>query len=360
MQSLVVSQGDQAPAAQAVLTDSAGNLIPSPGATSAGGLTGAGAGAAGLLGPAAGLLGGANGSALGTLASLMGVGVGANALLSQPAGGPGGTTGAINTVQPNDLSAYYKMLGIDPSGYVQAGNAAGGQYADFAKLLQTLQQQMQQQAGVAQGAQGDLLAAGKQAFTAGQDPQQALYQRTLQQVQQQARGADSARGIAMSPTSAGVENQATSNFNIDWQNQQLARMLAGLSGMGQAYNQAGQQGQLFGADLTGAANFGSQVPGATLSSGSVPFQTQYTAYGAPIGAGNTYSTGLNTAFNPALATYNAGQGAAGTQALLTGLNGLSQNYNQPGSWLQNVFGTGGGSSTPAGSYNPTPTLGAGY
>ncbi len=252
------------------------------------------------------------------------------------------------------------MLGIDPSGYVQAGNQAGGQYADFAKLLQTLQQQMQGQAGVATGAQNDLLAAGRSTWNTAQDPQQALYDRTLQQVQQQARGADTSRGIAMSPVSAGVENQATSNFNIDWNNQQLSRMIAALSGMGGAFNSAGQQGQLVGADLTGAANFGSQVPGATLSSGSVPFQTQYTAYGAPIGAGNQYSTGLNTAFNPNLAQYNAGQSAAGTQALLTGLNGLSQNYNQPGSWLQNVFGTGGGSGgTPAGSYNPTPTLQSG-
>lgn len=329
------------------------------GAGSGFGATGLGA-ALPVAGAATSLLGGANGSALGTLASLFGIGAGANALLSQPAGGPGGTTGAINTVQPNDLSAYYKLLGIDPSAMVQSGQQAGGQYAQFAQLLQQLQAQMQQQAGVATGAQGDLLAAGKQAFTTAQDPQQALQDRTQQRIVDASRAGTSARGLGMSPEGAGIENQAVSNFNIDWNNQQLQRLLAGLSGMGTAYGQAGQQGQLVGADLTGAANFGSQVPGATLSSGAVPFQTQQTAYGAPIQAGNQYSTGLNTAFNPSLATYNAGQSAAGTQALLTGVNGLSQNYNQPGSWLQNVFGTGGGSSTPAGSYNPTPTLQAGY
>ncbi len=323
------------------------------------GATGLGA-AAPVAGAASSLLGGANGSALGTLASLVGIGAGANSLLSTPAGGPGGTTGAINTVQPNDLSAYYKLLGIDPSAYVQAGQTAGGQYADFARLLQTLQQQMQQQAGVATGAQTDLLAGGRAAFEAAQDPQNALRDRTQQRITDASRAATSARGIGMSPESAGIENQAVGNFNIDWNNQQLLRLLAGLSGMGTAFGQAGQQGQLVGADLTGAANFGSQVPGATLNSGAVPFQTQQTAYGAPIAAGNTYSTGLNTAFNPALATFNQGNSAAGTTALLTGLNGLSQNYNQPGSWLQNVFGTGGGAGTPTGGYNPTPTLQAGY
>lgn len=292
---------------------------------------------------------------LSTIASLLGIGAGANSLLSQPAGGPGGTTGALNTVQPNDLSAYYKLLGIDPSGYVQAGNQAGGQYADFAKLLQQLQTQMQGQAGVATGAQNDLLAAGRATWNAGQDPQNALLDRTQQRIVDASRAGTSARGIGMSPEAAGIENQATSNFNIDWNNQELARMIAALSGMGTAFGQAGQQGQLVGADLTGAANFGSQVPGATLSSGSTPFQTQYTAYGAPIGAGNTYSTGLNTAFNPNLAQYNTNTSAAGTQALMTGLNGLQQNYNQPGSWLQNVFGTGGG-GTSTGTYNPTPTL----
>lgn len=329
---------------------------------------GSGFGATGLgaaipaAGAASSLLGGANGSAIGTLASLLGIGAGANALLGSPAGGPGGSTGAMNTVQPNDLSAYYKLLGIDPSGLVQAGNAAGGQYADFAKLLQQLQTQMQGQAGVATGAQNDLLAAGRSTWDAAQDPQNALRDRTQQRITDASRAATSARGIGMGPEAAGIENQATSNFNIDWNNQQLSRMIAALSGMTSSFAGAGQQGQLVGADLTGAANFGSQVPGATLNSGQVPFQTQQTAYGAPIQAGNQYSTGLNTAFNPALASYNQGTSAAGTQSLLTGLNGLSQNYNQPGSWLQNVFGAGsGGGGTNGGmAYNPTPTLQAGY
>ena len=60
-------------------------------------------------------------------------------------------------------------------------------------------------------------------ITAGFDPQKALYARTLQQVQDQAQASNAAAGVATTPYGAGLTNQATENFNIDWQNQQLQR-----------------------------------------------------------------------------------------------------------------------------------------
>ena len=77
----------------------------------------------------------------------------------------------------------------------------------------------------------------------GFDPQQALYDRTAQQVSQQARAGQAARGILTSPYGAGLENKAMSDFNIDWQNQQLQRQLAGGQGMGSL---AGQGANLIG------------------------------------------------------------------------------------------------------------------
>lgn len=59
------------------------------------------------------------------------------------------------------------------------------------------------------------------------DPQNALYDRTAQQLQDQTRASEAARGLATSPIGAQLENSAMSNFNIDWQNNQLNRQTQG-------------------------------------------------------------------------------------------------------------------------------------
>lgn len=57
----------------------------------------------------------------------------------------------------------------------------------------------------------------------GFDPQTDLYNRTLQQTQDQAAVAAARSGVATTPYGAGIGAQTTANFNIDWQNAQLAR-----------------------------------------------------------------------------------------------------------------------------------------
>ncbi len=91
------------------------------------------------------------------------------------------------------------------------------------------------------------------------DPQQALYNRTQQQVQDQTRTGLEARGIDMTPYGAGVEGNVMSNFNIDWQNQQLMRMLQGLGGAGQGYGQASAMQQ--------------QAPGQFMQGAQLPYST---------------------------------------------------------------------------------------
>lgn len=294
---------------------------------------------------------------IGTAAAVMGILGGANSLglfgdsggsSSAGAGGNNlGSTGALNTVLPGLTSAYGRLSSIDPGIYTGAANRAGNQYGDLSNFAQMLQGLMLNQGAQSAGAATDLYGAGRDTFAAAQDPRSALYNRTLQQVQDQSRAASSIRGIGMSPYSAGLENDATRNFNIDWQNQQLGRMLSGLQGMTGAYGGAGQQGQLTGANLTGAMNFGAQAPAYTLASGQVPWQAWQTAFGAPIDWANKFSTGVNTAFNPNLANYNQNQSSSGTNALLTGLDKLGTQWNQPGSWLNNTFGSGG---NDAGNY----------
>lgn len=199
--------------------------------------------------------------------------------------------------------------GLDPSILNQLGQALG--IPNLAQWLPLLKGGV----GVAGGLntlfgggsnQGDptaLFNAGNQVWQTAQDPRNELYARTLQQTQDASRAATSARGIGMSPVAAGIENDATRNFNIDWQNAQLGRQVAGAGALGNAYAQG---------------------------------------------------TGRQTA--------QGNQSAAGTNAVLTGLEGIFGGGANPGqspdlSWLSSIFsgsnsGTGGGS----GSYDPTAYL----
>lgn len=85
------------------------------------------------------------------------------------------------------------------------------------------------------GAGGSMYGMGGAIANTAFDPQNALYARTLQQTQDQARAGQAVRGIAMTPYGAGLEDQNTRNFNIDWQNQQLQRQIAGGQGAGNAF-----------------------------------------------------------------------------------------------------------------------------
>lgn len=295
---------------------------------------------------------------LGSIASIVGIAGGLNSMFgggssNQATGnygmgsGASASTGALNQISPQMLQAFSQLMGIDPSQFLQAAQQAGGQYGQLGQMGQQGAQTLQGQAQGAMGAQQNLMGAGNQLWQTAQDPQKALYNQMLQQTQDQSAASSAMRGIGMSPEAAGLQNQATNQFNLGWQNQQLGRQVTGLQGMTGAYQGAGQQGQLANADLAGMMNLGSAGAGATQQGGAVPYQAQQTAYGAPMQYGNQYSTALNTAFNPSLASYNQGQygtgqanSAAGMQSLLTGLSGMGG--NQAGSWLTNLFGGGQG------------------
>lgn len=88
---------------------------------------------------------------------------------------------------------------------------------------------------------------GDQALQAGFDPQNDLYGRTAQNLQQQTRRALEARGVDSTPYGAGVEGQTMANFNLDWQDRALGRQnqaaqtATGLYGQGAQQIQGGQQ-----------------------------------------------------------------------------------------------------------------------
>lgn len=148
----------------------------------------------------------------------------------------------------------------------------------------------------------NLFAAGDAALRAGVDPQNELYNRTQQQVQAQARAAQYDRGIQTTPLGASSEAGDMSNFNIDWQNNQLARILQGIQGGAAAYGAGGNA-----------------IAGGQTLAGSVP--QNMAAY-----AGNLQQLGMNTTLPD--------QWEAGAYSNLFGAGSTAQNQNYQSSLAQ--------------------------
>jgi len=171
---------------------------------------------------------------------------------------------ALQPITPGAQGAAYGNLANIGAAFPQAG--------------QTAQRQTTSSIPGLQQAQGGILQA---AF----DPQSALYMQLHQQAQQNAQAANAAAGLGASPYGAGLTNQALNNFGIDWQNQQLQRMIQGgqaaggigttignLAGAGlnQAITGARAMPQVFG-DITG---LGGQMAGLEAGAYGMPYQAQ--------------------------------------------------------------------------------------
>lgn len=195
----------------------------------------------------------------------------------------------LGMVDPQLMAAYQQMLGIDASGLTPAGQQAGGQYGDLSQLSQLFSGMLggQAQGNIAQ--QNALRQAGGQAFAAGQDPQNQLHDYMAQQNIDQSRAASSARGIGMSANAAGLENDASRNFEMNWQNNQLGRMMTGLQGMTGANSAANQSGAMAGMDLSGAMGYQQQVPGYTMSAAMAPISAQQAQFQMPMDYANMFS-----------------------------------------------------------------------
>ena len=270
---------------------------------------------------------------------------------------------------------------INYAPYTQAAQQAGGQYGWLANLAGAQGQAYGQQAGLAGNQQQNLYGAANQIYQTAFDPQQQLFNRTQQQLQDQVRAGQAARGLGNSPVGAAEENQAMQNFDINWQQQQLANQATGLQAMAGASNAGGAQGQLTGANLAAQMAAYGQMPGFTQQSASIPITAQQYVAGQPAAYGQQYAQNLGglqslyaNVMSQAIPYMNFGQGAttaANNLALANYQNQSQQNaananlfsqlgtaavnsYNTPGSWLNTTFG----GSNPTG-FN-TGTGGAGY
>lgn len=216
-----------------------------------------------------------------------------------------------NVYNTNDLNQYglsSLWSGVNANtqygpAYQNAANAAGQGYTNAGTALTNL-------GNLDLATQRQLLGAGQSVFNMGLDPQSALYDRTLNQLTQQTGATNSMYGLGSSAAGAGVQNQALSNFNIDWQNNQLQRALQGLQGYTGAATTAGQYGQA-------GANALTQAPQYTLAGGATPYTTAQTIAATPGNLANTFGSFLNqNVYGPAegimgqtIPYMNYGQGA---------------------------------------------------
>jgi hypothetical protein len=149
----------------------------------------------------------------------------------------------------------------------------------------------------------------------GFDPRSALFNRTQGRLMDQTNAINAMSGLGGTPYGASVGANAMGNFDIDWQNQQLARQAQAAGAAGNAANTAG--------GLYGAA------PGLMASTAGLPSGV----YTGRIGQELQALQARNQAANQGIAGYGSLLGTAGQgigQANAANLQG-AQAYQQYGS-----------------------------
>lgn len=341
----------------------AGGGLTAGDAVTGAGAAGAGSGAAGGGGAAAGAGSGAAGGAAGGLGDILNNPVlrAALPLITNAVGGGRSNGGSssmyVPTGQANadtDWQALERIMqgqSVDQAALLApylrgAFDRGAGLTTDLGNRMNNYGTTLEGRGMNAYGASDALRGSGDTIWNAAADPEGALRARTLHQITDSVRGASSARGLGMSAQSAGLENDATKNFALDWNDRQLQRLLAGGSGRAGMYDAAGRQDQLGNSDLTGAA-------GMYQGSIGLPFNLA-TGYAGATGAGiyNPLNMAMgNQGYYMGLGQ-NAAMGAFGQQQ--TNLNNWTTALGQVGnsglgSWLTNFFGSG----------NQTPPAGGG-
>ena len=174
----------------------------------------------------------------------------------------------------------------------QANNPYASAYQNLANTsgnaFNTTANQGMAGASALNGAGNTALTGANQVLNMGFDPQSALYNQTQQQVMDQSNATNALSGTGNSPYGTSVTNQANTNFNIDWQNQQLQRAIQALSGY-----TSGTAGA--NSDFAGANTLGSNAAGNYNNAGAVPFN-----------AANTITGNQTSALNSLLSTIGSG------------------------------------------------------
>lgn len=262
----------------------------------------------------------------------------------------GPTVGAAQT-GIGALDTYANMAqSFAPAAQATAMNMYNNPYAGQALSGATQAAPYGMAAGQAQfGAGATMLPYAQSLLQMGADPQQALYNRTLQQTTDQQNAQMAQAGVGTTPYGQGLQAQNLQNFNMDWNNQQLARTLAANQGAGQTYQTA--------------LGFMGQAPQTMAQSAAIPYATaqnigqgQLAALQGGLGVGTGAANLSNlpvTDYLSLLSGQNQANQVANTQAQ-TALNQSQLGWNQMaglGSSLGSGLGwlSGGGPAGLAGN-----------
>jgi len=159
---------------------------------------------------------------------------------------------------------------------------------------------------------GQIAGAIDPLMQSGFDPRSALFNRSRQQLMDQTNATNAMSGLAGTPYGASVAANALGNFDINWQNQQLARQAQAAEA---ARGAAGTSSALYSA-APGVATSAAAAPNATILQ-----QLAQRNAGAASGLGN-YATSTQNIGNLFQGAQNAG-----TQAAQTGMQFGAAPYN---------------------------------
>jgi hypothetical protein len=211
-------------------------------------------------------------------------------------GGYGG--GLAGIVDPLMYASLMQQQSINYNPYLQASQQAGQQYGNLARQSGLAGNVMIGQAANNFGQQQQMQGMGNQLWNQAADPQHALYNQMQQQVQDQTGAVNSMYGLGASGAGAGIAQQALGQFDMNWQNQQLQRMLQGAQGYEGLSRAGGQMGTLGAANLQAGMGYYGQQPGYTQQSAGVPLQAQQMVAGMPAQNANQYVQGISSAMTP--------------------------------------------------------------
>lgn len=267
------------------------------------------------------------GTAMSGATSAMGMGQNAAGLANWLSGGLDQTAGYFNALSPQLTNQGMALNNLGSS------------------TLNTMMGQLPGLLGNANDILGNipgLSDASNQILKTGFDPQNALYNRTQQQLTDQLRAANAASGLSSSPYGAGLEGQGLSNFNIDWQNNLLNRMNTAAGGaatlQGAIGSDVASAGGLYNtiSGLPGAAsgiyNIGQGLMGEGMQAGTLASDMATSALGLGQGATalESSATQLPYQMGHTIATNRLG----GLDALASA---KSNAFNQRSTGLQDVL-----------------------
>jgi len=186
-----------------------------------------------------------------------------------------------------------------------------------------------QSAGIA--GMNQLTGGAAQILNTGFDPQQALYNQQQGQVIEQTNVANAMAGLGSSPYGASNTANTLGNFDINWQNNELARQQQALGAAGTAI------GTGIGAGQTGI-NTGVNTAAAPSGAYNTAQTNSLSALTSGISAGNQQYTVPQTVLSDLMGYLNLGQSASQTAS---GINAQNlANTNSIFSGLGSLAGTG--------------------